>query len=173
MTKSEIHDIFDIPLTTLSEWQKPESRKHKLYSFLIKSDKEIVEKTTNKRKSHRLFHILNRNIDKTQQYKYDEIQKAFLKESYFDATKREQLIYSKFFKEFEGDELDELCSVFDVNKRTIKKLYLSSPYNKLKGVSKVWNRRFRVRTSNLDSSDTDRVIPSTLQSIIERRTLNV
>lgn len=174
MTKIEINDIFDIPIPTLNEWQKPNSRKHKLYSFLIKSDKQYVNKIANTHKTHRLFHILNRNIDKQLQYTYNEIQSAFLKEDYNIATQREQLIYSKFFKECDSEDLESLSSCFEVSKRNIKKIYSSSPERKLKGVAKVWDKRFRLKHNDSNVSDIVQSTPSALQLILNRRaTANV
>jgi hypothetical protein len=169
MTKIEINDIFDIPISTLNEWKKPSSKKHKLYSFLIKYDKQYIDKVTNTHQTHRLFHILNRNIDKTQQYSYDEIQSAFLKEDYNAATQREQLIFSKFFKECDSEDLDSLSSSFEVSKRNIKKIYSSSPQRKLKGVSRVWDKRFRLKHFDTNISDISQSTPSALQLILNRR----
>ncbi len=174
MTKIEINDIFDIPISTLNEWQKISSKKHKLYSFLIKSDKQYIDKVSNTHKTHRLFHILNRNIDKQQQYSYSEIKNAFLKEDYTIATQREQLIYSKFFKECDSDDLDSLSSCFEVSKRNIKKLYSTSPIRKLKGVAKIWDKRFRLKHFDVHISTLSQSTPSALQLILNRRvTVNV
>lgn len=174
MTKAEIHDTFDIPISTLNEWQKPNSRKHKLYSFLIKSEKNYIDKVSSKKKTHRLFHILNRNIDKKYAYTYEEIQSAFSKDNYVNADEREQLIYSKFFKEFESDDLEDLCKYFEVSKRDIKQIYSSSPYRRLKGVAQVWDKRFRLKhvsanNINIASNST----PSALQLILNKRALSV
>lgn len=144
MTKVEIYNIFDIPITTLNEWQKPSSRKHKLYSFLIQLDKESINTTTKKNK-HRFFHILNRNIEDKYHYSYEEIKEAFSKSKYDDTLDRAKLIYAKFFKEFESDDLEHFCEYFQVNKRNVKQIYASSPYRKLKGVAKVWDKRFRLK----------------------------
>jgi hypothetical protein len=173
MTKSEIHNIFDIPISTLNEWQKPDSRKHKLYSFLIKSDKSYIDKITNTKKYHRLFNVLNRNIDRQYKYTFDEIQKAFSQDNYNNATNREQLIYSKFFKEFESDELEELCLHFEISKRNIKSIYASSPFIKLKGVAKVWSKRFRIKYIQEPVITSKTTTPSALQLILNKRALNV
>lgn len=173
MTKTDIHNIFDIPITTLNEWQKPNSRKHKLYSFLIKTDKSDIDKIINSKQYHRLFHVLNRNIDPQYRYSYDEIQKAFLKDDYNHATGREQLIYAKFFKEFNSEDLEELCSVFEVSKRNIKKIYASSPLINLKGVAKVWGKRFRLKYNYSKAETTQTVVPSALQLILNKRAVNV
>ena len=173
MTKTEIHDVFDIPITTLNEWQKPNSRKHKLYSFLVKSNKEYIDKVTATHKRHRLFHVLNRNIENRHNYSYEEIQLAFSRDHYYSATKREQLVYSKFFKEFDSDDLDDLCLTFEVSKRNIKKIYASSPYRRLKGISKVWDRRFRLKKESKTVDSNSTTTPSALQLILNRRNLNV
>lgn len=174
MTKAEIHDLFDIPVSTLNEWQKPNSRKHKLYSFLMKSEKSHIDKVFRSKKTHRLFHILNRNIDKKYAYTYDEIKNAFSKDKYTDANEREQLIYAKFFKEFESDDLEDFCNYFEVSKRAVKQIYASSPYRKLKGVAQVWDKRFRLKhisVNNIDVIPTS--TPSLLQSILNKRASSV
>ena len=169
MTKIEINNIFDIPIPTLNEWQKPNSRKHKLYSFLIKSDKQYINSVSNNHLNHRIFHILNRNIDKIEQYSYNEIQSAFLKDDYNCATQREQLIYSKFFKECESEDLESLSNCFEVSKRNIKKIYSSSPERKLKGIAKVWDKRFRLKHYDTTISLRTQSTPSALQLILNRR----
>ena len=142
MTKSEASRILDIPLSTLNDWEKLDSNRHILYNFIVASDKnEVINKVKNK-KSHRLFHILNRNINSNFKYTYDDIQIAFSKTNYNKATNHERIIYSKFFKECNPDDLETLISVFGVSKRIIKQLYLTLPERKLIGVAKVWDKRF-------------------------------
>ncbi len=173
MTKTEINKIFDIPIPTLNEWQKPSSRKNKLYSFLLKSDIDYVVKIHNTPNTHRLFHILNRNIDLEYQYTYSEIQQAFLKDDYGFATPREQIIYAKMFKECESDDLESLATCFEISKRNIKKIYITSPYRKLKGVAKIWDKRFRLKSINANISTQSNAVPTALQLIINQRALHV
>jgi hypothetical protein len=157
MTKTEIHDTFDIPISTLNEWQKVNSRKHTLYSFLIKSDKSYIDQVLNNKENHRFFHILNRYIDKKYAYTYDEIHSVFTKDKYSDANEREQLIYAKFFKEFESDDLEDFCKYFDVSKRAVKQIYASSPYRRFNGIAQVWDKRFRLKhisANNIDIAST-------------------
>ena len=168
MTAKEIYENFDIPISTLNDWQKSESRKHKLYSFLIKADIQDIDKIINSGKSNRVFQILNKNIEKQNQYQYEEIQRAFLKKEYSQATQREQVLYAKFFKEFDQEDLEELCRYFEVNKRDIKKLYVSSPYRELKGVAKVWDRRFRLKHTKSDKKSIT-TPPLALQQILSKR----
>jgi hypothetical protein len=172
VTKNEINKFFDIPVSTLNEWQKTTSTKNKLYTFLLKSDSKDISNITNSHKTHRLFHILNRNIDKNKHYSYDEIQTAFTKNNYDEATSREQLIYSKFFKECESEELDSLSVVFGINKRNIKKLYVNAPERLLGGVAKIWDKRFRLKHISKITQIVSST-PTALQFILNKRALNV
>jgi len=168
MTKTEASRILDIPLSTLNDWEKLDSNRHTLYKFIINSDKnEVKNKLTNK-KSHRIFHILNRNINDRFHYSFNDIQKAFLKDNYNKATNRERIIYSKFFKECDPDDLESLISVFGVSIRTIKQLYLTLPERKIVGIAKVWDRRFRVKHLIQERKRTNKV-PTALQQILKRR----
>ena len=174
MTKIQINKIFDIPIATLNEWQKVSSKKHKLYSFLIKSNEVLINKVINTHQTHRLFHILNRNISKKEHYSYDEIQNAFLKDDYNKASNKEQIIYSKFFKECDVDDLESLCECFEVSKQNIKKIYISSPYRRLKGVAKVWDKRFRLKhTNDISKSIYANSTPTALEYILQKRSLHV
>jgi hypothetical protein len=173
MTKTEINNIFDIPIPTLNDWQKPSSKRHKLYLFLIKSDKKYINKVNNIHKIHRLFHILNRNINIQYQYTYNEIQQAFMKQDYKLATQREQIIYAKTFKECDSNDLESLISYFEISKINIKKIYLSSPYRSLKGVAKIWNKRFRLKNIDINISSQSNNIPVPLQLVLNKRALNV
>ncbi|MGB7402648.1 MAG: hypothetical protein WA916_08705 [Arcobacter sp.] len=170
MTQKEISKYLDIPLTTLNDWKKEDSNRYKLYQLLINLDTGHVENLSIKKTNHRIFHILNRNIDNSLKFSYNEIKEAFSKNNYYKATKREQTIYSKFFKELNENELDEFVQTFDVSKRNIKSIYISSPFRSLKGVAKIWDRRFRVKHLSTNTHDTKK-IPSALQNIINRKTL--
>ncbi len=145
MTKSEISDILDIPLTTLYDWEKEEHPKNKLYRHLLNTSKSVAKRTTKKKKeTHRILHILNRNITEKNKYTREEIKKAFSKKDYILATQREKIIYSRFFKECDEDDLTDLVKTFYVSKRDIKLIYKDIPERAFPGVSKVWDRRFRI-----------------------------
>lgn len=145
MTQIEISKYLDIPLTTLNDWKKEDSNRNKLYQLLINLDKNEVENKLNKKANHRFFHILNRNINNEIKFTFEDIKKAFSKNDYHDATIKEQTIYAKFFKELESKELDDFVKVFNVSKRYIKLIYISSPFRNLTGVAKVWDKRFRLK----------------------------
>ncbi|MFA9375061.1 MAG: hypothetical protein ACERKK_12985, partial [Poseidonibacter sp.] len=145
MTQIEISKYLDIPLTTLNDWKKEDSNRNKLYQLLINLDKEEVLSTFNKKTKHRFFHILNRNVDDSSKSTFDDIKKAFSKKNYHEATIKEQTIYAKFFKELEVDELDDFIKTFNVSKRDIKSIYISSPFRSLSGVAKNWDKRFRLK----------------------------
>jgi len=175
MTKSEISQLFDISISTLSDWQKPDNRKNKLFSFLQNIDLNMAEELENtKKKNHRIFHILNRNIDSKYAYNFQEIKNAFLNTNYKDATPREQVIYSKFFKECDSDDLITFIDIFQVSVRDIKKIYESSPLRALKGVSRVWDKRFRLKhIESSNNNENNNSVPVALQHIINRRSVNV
>lgn len=170
MTQKQISKYLDIPITTLNDWKKETSNRYKLYQLLINLDSDNVQNITNKKTNHRFFHILNRNINNTLKFTYEEIKEAFSKNDYSKSTKREQIIYSKFFKELSENELDEFIKTFDVSKRNIKSIYTSSPFRRLKGVAKVWDKRFRLKHL-VDNTSSEKIIPSALQNILSKRNL--
>jgi hypothetical protein len=170
MTKTEASKILDVPLSTLNDWKKSDSNRHTLYKFIIASDKNEVVSKLNNKKSHRIFHILNRNINATFNYTFNDIEKAFSKNNYNKATNRECIIYSKFFKECDVNDLASLISIFGVSIRTIKQLYLTLPERKIIGVAKVWDKRFRVKHLIFEQKRTNKV-PSALQHILKKREL--
>jgi len=170
MTQVQISKYLEIPFATLNDWKKEDSNRNKLYQLLINLDEKEVQNKLNKKTNHRFFHILNRNIDKTSKFTSDEIREAFNKKDYHEATLREQSIYAKFFKELEPNELDEFIKTFNVSKRNIKSLYISSPFRSIKGVAKTWDRRFRLK--HIDSSiENKKPVPSALQNILNRKNL--
>lgn len=171
MTQKQICKYLDIPLTTLNDWRKEDSNRHKLYQLLISLDEKDVENITLKKTNHRFFHILNRNVDESSKFSYHEIKKAFSKKDFHDATIKEQTIYSKFFKELEPNELDEFVKSFNVSKRDIKSIYISSPFRALKGVAKAWDKRFRLKHLDLENEN-KKAIPTALQNILNRKKLN-
>ncbi len=170
MTQIQISKYLDIPFTTLNDWKKEDSNRNKLYQLLINLDEKEVQSKLTKKTNHRFFHILNRNINNYSKFTADDIREAFDKKDYHEATLREQSIYAKFFKELEANELDEFIKTFNVSKRDIKSIYASSPFRSLKGVAKIWDRRFRLK--NLDSKlENKKVVPLALQNIINRKNL--
>jgi len=163
MTKKQISEIFDIPLSTLSEWSKPTHNKYKLYIHLINSSSNQV-KTTLKKK-HRLLHILNRNTTNAK-YTIDEIKEAFDVVDYTCATQRQKSIYRKFFKECDGVDLNKLVNQYGISIRKVKNIYLNSPERAFSGVSRVWNRRFRIKNEPLQKTEIP--FPSLLSRIVSR-----
>lgn len=145
MTKSEISDTLDIPLTTLYDWEKEGHPKNKLYRHLSNTNKSVAKSTIQKKKdTHRILHILNRNITDKHKYTREEIKIAFTKKDYSLATQREKVIYSRFFKECDKEDLRDLVKIFHVSTRDIKLLYTDIPERAFPGVAKVWDRRFRI-----------------------------
>ena len=145
MTKNEITEVFEIPLTTLYDWEKEGHSKNKLYTLLSHLNKEVAHSTVHKQEeTHRIFHILNKNIAKEYRYTKEEIKQAFSKNDYSLATQREKIIYSRFFKECDAEDLISLEKTFKVSKRDIKLLYKDIPERAFSGVAKVWDKRFRI-----------------------------
>ena len=174
MTKKEISKLFDIPLSTVNDWQKEDSSRHKLYEFLRAVPKKEYQSIKSQQKNHRLLHILNRNIDKKNAYSVKDIKRAFSQDDFNDASDSQQLIYSKFFKECDPDDLKSLVELFDLSIRDIKKIYITSPLRKLKGVREVWDKRFRIKSNEfLVTSSKDTNIPVALAHILEKRTAHV
>jgi len=173
MTKKEIGKLFDLPLSTLNDWDKETNRKHKLFLFLRSIEFEDLDKFSKTKKNHRLFHILNRNIYENNHFTYDEIKNAFSHIDYQEATQREKIIYSKFFKECDADDLEDLEKVFHVSKRDVKSIYKQIPERSLKGVSEVWDKRFRLKPLYTEISQPLNNIPPALEGILARRTANV
>ncbi len=145
MTNTEISKYLDIPLTTLNDWKKVSSKRNKLYKLLVNLDKEEVLSKLDKEPNHRFFHILNRNVSENHKFTFEDVKNAFDKKDYYQASIKEQSIYSKFFKELEPEQLEDFIKTFGVSKRNIKSIYISSPFRVLDGVSKIWDRRFRIK----------------------------
>jgi len=174
MTKQEISKLFDIPVSTLNDWQKEDSNRHKLYLFLNQFDINETTKIFKEQKNHRIFHILNRNIDKTEAFNVADLKVAFSKDNYNDASAKEHIIYSKFFKECDEEDLSDLIKQFNISIRKIKKIYLTSPLRKLKGVSEIWDKRFRLQPLEESIQSTNKTsMPIALQQVLARRALNV
>lgn len=168
MTQIEISKYLDIPLTTLNDWKKEGSNRNKLYQLLINLDKKEVESKLNKKVYHRFFHILNRNINDETKFTFEDIKNAFSKNDYHDATIKEQIIYAKFFKELESEELDDFVKAFNVSKRDIKLIYISSPFRNLTGVAKVWDKRFRLKHIPI-ILESRQIVPTALQNILNKK----
>ena len=100
----------------------------------------------------------------------DVVQEKLNKKDYYEASSREQTIYAKFFKELEPNELDEFIITFNVSKRNIKSIYLSSPFRTLKGIAKIWDRRFRLKSIG-PNEEVEKNIPTVLQNILNKRNL--
>ena len=173
MTKKEISKLFDLPLSTLNDWDKETNRKHKLFQFLSSIEFENIDKFSKPKKNHRLFHILNRNIDKNSHFTYDEIKNAFTHTDYQEATQREKIIYSKFFKECDVEDLEDLEKNFHISKRDVKSIYKQIPERSFKGVSDIWDKRFRLKALSNEVLQPSNNLPSALQAILQRRTANV
>lgn len=148
MDKNEINEVLDIPLSTLYDWEKEEHPKNKLFRLLSNTSKHTAKEKIKKKDRHRIFHILNRNIAENNKYTKDEIKKAFSKEGYRFASSRERIIYSRFFKECDEEDLNDLISVFHVSVRNIKRIYTDMPERKFASVANVWDRRFRISKKN-------------------------
>lgn len=170
MTQTQISKYLDIPLTTLNDWKKENSNRNKLYQLLISLDESDVAQKLNKKVNHRFFNILNRNVDDNSKSSFDEIRKAFTRKDYHEGTIKEQSIYSKFFKELEVGELEDFVKTFNVSKRDIKSIYISSPFRSLSGVAKSWDKRFRLKHLPL-VTEHKKSVPSALQNILNRKKL--
>jgi len=171
MTQVQISKYLDIPFATLNDWKKEDSNRNRLYQLLINLDEKEVQNKLNKKTTHRFFHILNRNIDNSSKFTANDIRKAFNKKDYHKATIQEQTIYAKFFKELEIEELDEFIRTFNVSKRNIKNIYISSPFRNLAGVAKIWDKRFRLK--HLESNNQNKkTLPIALQNILNKKELS-
>ncbi len=173
MTKKEISDFFDLPISTLNDWDNKNSRKNKLFQFLNSIKIEDIQKKLKKRKTHRIFHILNRNIDNDKKFTFNEIKNAFMQTNYSEATQREKIVYSKFFKECDASDLEEFENYFNISKREIKIIYKQIPERMFKGVSEIWDKRFRLKSIVTNKQQRANNIPIELQKILERRIANV
>ena len=173
MTKKEISKIFDLPITTLNDWDKEASRKNKLFQFLQNIKLEDTQKNLKKKKTHRIFHILNRNIQNDKKFTYDEVRNAFIQTNYDNASQREKIVYSKFFKECDVSDLEDFEKVFHVSKRDIKTIYKQIPERMFKGVSEIWDKRFRLQSIVTNIPLRTNNIPLALQNILEKRSAHV
>jgi len=173
MTNKEISKLFEIPLSTINDWQKKGSTRYKLYHFLHAINIKDVKDISTQQKSHRLIHILNRNIDKKSAYSIKEIENAFSLSEYTKASQREQVIYSKFFKECDAEDLSSLQSLFNLSIRNVKQIYLSSPLRKLRGVRDLWDKRFRIKSDDERAIPLNNTIPNALAHILNKRAANV
>ena len=173
MTNKEISKIFEISLSTINDWQKEDSNRYKLYQFLHATNVKDVRAIRSQQKDHRLFHILNRNIEQASIYSVKEVKKAFSHKNYNNASLREQVIYSKFFKECDVEDLATLLALLNISIRDVKQIYTSSPLRKFKGVREIWDRRFRIKLEKTQDTAMNNVIPSALSLILKKRDVYV
>ena len=169
MTQAQITQYLEIPLTTLNDWKKKNSNRSKLYELLINLDAKEVQHIIRKKNNHRFFHILNRNIHNDSKCTFEDIKNAFSKKDYHAATIKEQTIYAKFFKELEPAELEEFAQTFNVSKRDIKNIYISSPFRQLIGVAHAWDKRFRLTKVDNYNIENKNILPTALQNILNRK----
>lgn len=169
MTQLEINNYLDIPFTTLSDWKKENSNRSKLYELLLNLDTNLVHNILDKKNNHRFFHILNRNTN-NDNFEYSDIKKAFNNKDYHLASIKEQVIYSKFFKEIDVEELDDFTKTFNVSKRDIKAIYISSPFRNIEGIAKKWNKRFRLPALKINTNSSNKM-PTALQNILNKKNL--
>jgi len=71
------------------------------------------------------------------------------------------------------DDLEDLEKVFHISKRDVKSIYKQIPERSFKGVSEVWDKRFRLKALHAEVLHASNNIPSALQAILQRRTANV
>ena len=173
MTKKEISKTFDLPISTLNDWDKEKSRKNKLFHFLQNIKLEDTQKNLKKKKTHRIFHILNRNIENDKKFTYNEVRNAFIQTNYNEASQREKIVYSKFFKECDVSDLEDFEKVFHVSKRDIKTIYKQIPERMFKGVAEIWDKRFRLQSIVTNIPLRTNNIPLALQNILEKRRAHV
>ncbi len=142
MTNQQISEKFNIPTSTVAEWSNPNHNKHTIYLYLLNSSEKQVDQTINKK--HRLLPILNRNIaDK--EYTLYEIKEAFTCKDTRNATWRQKAIWSKFFKECDVEDLEDLIQHHGVSTKRVKRIYLELPERAFSGVNNVWDKRFHIK----------------------------
>ena len=173
MTKKEMSKTFYLPMSTLNDWDKKENRKNKLFQFLQNIKLEDAQKNLKKKRTHRIFHILNRNIENDKKFTYNEVRNAFIQTDYNEASQREKIVYSKFFKECDASDLEDFEKVFHVSKRAIKTIYKQIPERMFKGVSEIWDKRFRLQSIVTNMPLRTNNIPLALQNILEKRRAHV
>jgi len=92
---------------------------------------------------NRLPHILNRNI--VNKISTDEINLTFSRKEYSHLRNIERVVFSKFIKEVEIEDIDSILESYDFTKEDIKRLYETSPYrNSL--LSKEWDKYFELQS---------------------------
>jgi hypothetical protein len=89
-----------------------------------------------------MLKIFNRNIPIEEQFTIEEIKKAFSKTV---GTKREILLYGRFFKECPTEEcIEKLKSTFEVKIQILKKIYKSFTDDDKFEFGSFWSWRFRL-----------------------------
>ena len=93
---------------------------------------------------HRITHILNRNINQKFKYPKSEIYEAFQQSDYSKASQRQKLIYSKFFKECDEEDLYKLITVYHTTFENLKSIYNTSIYRNHNAISTNWDKVFNL-----------------------------
>lgn len=94
---------------------------------------------------NRLPHILNRNIAKINRISKKEINSAFTRRDYAFLRQTERVVFSKFIKEVEIEDIDAILEAYNFKKEDIKRIYETSPYrNSL--LSSEWDKYFELET---------------------------
>jgi len=169
MNNLQISEKYDIPLSTVYDWAKPDHNKYKVYLCLKESLISKPKKSSAKR--HRILHILNRNINGVEKYSFDEVKEAFDITHFDSNSRRHRIIASKFFKECDLEDLDSLTKNYGISIRGVKYTYSNSPEKKLRGVQKKWNRRFRLPAE--ERKITAKPIPDIVLQLLQARNTNV
>lgn len=86
------------------------------------------------------MYILNRNILPQYKYSKEEIREAFLKKEFKEANMRERIIYSKFLKECDEEDLETLLSFLSISIENIRSFYKDIPERAFAGVSNRWDK---------------------------------
>ncbi len=121
--------------------------------------------------THRIFHILNRNIAPQYKYSFDEIKEAFSKE-YKDATERDRFIYGRFFRECEDDDLESFIEFFGLSEEKIKEIYEQTGLSVFRGVALVWSKYFGLKIPKKEKRKLNTKMSDRVKKILERRGLD-
>lgn len=87
---------------------------------------------------------MNRNVTEEHKFSREEIQAAFLKTNYEMLNQREKIVYSKFFKECDEEDLINLVNVFELSQDNIKSVYEDIPERAFSGVTEIWDKEFKL-----------------------------
>lgn len=97
---------------------------------------------------NRFMKIFNENTTIVNQYTVDEIHNAFKRASYNSDITRVKQIYNIFFKNFTPKDENEFLKKFKIQKSSLRKVYLSSPYKKIESIAKPWDDKLRIKIIN-------------------------